>query len=90
MRLTKSNENNCLYVQMYFLVFFRMVTIDPKIIIFQALLPPPEGGGELIFADEIQDPIQECLHRLLGNPVAGRTVILLCPGALHYAPYSFS
>ena len=35
---------------------------------FQGLLSPPEGGGELVFDDEAQDPRQGRLLRLMGLP----------------------
>ena len=52
---------------MYFLGFFRIDITDQKIF-FKELLPPPEVGGELVFDDEMLDPPQGRLHRLLGQP----------------------
>ena len=34
----------------------------------EVLVPPREGGGELLFADASQDPIPGRLDRLLGQP----------------------
>ena len=51
---------------MYFLRFFRMYIAD-QIAFFKRLLPPPKGGGELAFDDDMLDPIQGRLHRLLGQ-----------------------
>ena len=48
-----------------------MVVAD-LITLFEALLTPPKDGGELVFDDEAQDPIQGCLHRLQGQPVASQ------------------
>ena len=50
-----------------FLGFFRMDIADQNAC-FKALLPPPEGDGELVFDDKMLDPPQGRLHRLLGQP----------------------
>ena len=52
---------------MYFLKFFCVDITDQKTL-FKGLLPPPEGGGELVFDYDMLDPIQGRLHRLLGQP----------------------
>ena len=35
---------------------------------FKALLPPPEGDGELVFDDKKLYPPQGRLHSLIGQP----------------------
>ena len=52
---------------MYFLRIFRLDIADQNSL-FKELLPPPEVGGELVFDDEMLDPPQGRLHRLLGQP----------------------
>ena len=52
---------------MYFLRIFRLDIADQNTL-YKELLPPPEVGGELVFDDEMLDPPQGCLHRLLGQP----------------------
>ena len=52
---------------MYFLRIFRLFIADQGAF-FNALLPPPEVGGELVFDHEMPDPLQGRLHRLLGLP----------------------
>ena len=52
---------------MYFLLFFHMDIAD-QIALFKGLLPPPEGGGKLVFGDNMLNPIQDRIHRLLGQP----------------------
>ena len=52
---------------MYFLRIFRLDIADQNTL-FKELLPPPEVGGELVFDDEMLDPPQGRLHRLLGQP----------------------
>ena len=56
---------------MYFLRFLDIVSADLDALV-EVLVPPPEGGGELLFADVSQDPIPGRLdrHRLLGQPEA--------------------
>ena len=50
-----------------FLGFDHIYIADQKAL-FKGLLPPPEVGGELIFDDEMPDPLQGRLHCLLGQP----------------------
>ena len=52
---------------MYFLRIFRLDIADQNTL-YKELLPPPEVGGELVFDDEMLDPPQGRLHRLLGQP----------------------
>ena len=52
---------------MYFLRIFSLDIADQNTL-FKELLPPPEVGGELVFDDEMLDPPQGRLHRLLGQP----------------------
>ena len=52
---------------MYFLRIFRLFIADQSAL-FNALPPPPEVGGELVFDHEMPDPLQGRLHRLLGLP----------------------
>ena len=52
---------------MYFLRIFRLFIADQNAF-FNALLPPPEVGGELVFDHEMPDPLQGRLHHLLGLP----------------------
>ena len=52
---------------MYFLRIFRLDIADQNTL-FKELLPPPEVGGKLVFDDEMLDPPQGRLHRLLGQP----------------------
>ena len=56
-----------MYIQMCFLKFFRMDIANQKALC-KGLLPPPEGGGKLVFDDDMLDPIQGHLHPLLGQP----------------------
>ena len=53
---------------MYFLKFF-CTDIADQYALFKVLLPPPKGGGELVFDDNMLDPLQGRLHHLLGQPV---------------------
>ena len=52
---------------MYFLRIFRLFIADLSAL-FNALLTPPEVGGELVFDHEMPDPLQGRLHSLLGLP----------------------
>ena len=52
---------------MYFLGIFRLFIADQSTL-FNALLPPPEVGSELVFDHEMPDPLQGLLHHLLGLP----------------------
>ena len=52
---------------MYFLRIFRLFIADQSTL-FNALQPPPEVGGELVFDHEMPDPLQGRLHHLLGLP----------------------
>ena len=52
---------------MYFLGIFRLFIADQSTL-FNALLPPPEVGGELVFDHEMSDPLQGRLHHLLSQP----------------------
>ena len=52
---------------MYFYGIFRIYIADQNAL-FNGLLPPPEVGGELVFDQEMPDPLQGRLHRLLGQP----------------------
>ena len=54
---------------MYFLRLLDIVSADSDTLV-EVLIPPPEGGGELLFADVSQDPIPGQLDRLLGQPEA--------------------
>ena len=56
---------------MYFLRLLDIVSADSDTLV-EVLIPPPEGGGELLFADVSQDPIPGRLdrHRLLGQLLA--------------------
>ena len=54
---------------MYFLRLLDIVSADSDTLV-EVLIPPPEGGGELLFADVSQDPIPGRLDRLLGQPEA--------------------
>ena len=54
---------------MYFLRFLDTVSADSSALV-EVLVPPPEGGGELLFADVSQDPIQGRLNCILGQPEA--------------------
>ena len=62
---------------MYFLRLLDIVSTDPNALV-ATLVPPLEGGGELVFADEPQDPLPGRLDRLLGQPAARQQ--LLHPG----------
>ena len=52
---------------MYFLRFLDIVSADWDALV-EVLVPPPEGGSELIVGDNMLDPIQGRLHCLLGQP----------------------
>ena len=52
---------------MYFLRLLDIVSADSDTLV-EVLIPPLEGGGELLFADVSQDPIPGQLDRLLGQP----------------------
>ena len=54
---------------MYFLRFLDIVSADWDALV-EVLVPPPEGGSELLFADVSLDPIPGRLDRLLGQPEA--------------------
>ena len=54
---------------MYFIRFFRMDIADQNEL-FKLLLPLPEVRGELVFDDEMLDPLQGLLHRFLTHLVA--------------------
>ena len=62
---------------MHFLRLLDIVSTDPNALV-ATLVPPLEGGGELVFADEPQDPLPGRLDRLLGQPAARQQ--LLHPG----------
>ena len=58
-----------MYIKRYFLKFFR-IDIADQITLFKVLLPPPKGGGELVFDDKMTDPIHGLTHGLVGQPWA--------------------
>ena len=59
---------------MYFLRLLDIVSTDPNALV-ATLVPPLEGGGELVFADEPQDPLPGRLDRLLGQPAARQQLL---------------
>ena len=52
---------------MYFLRLLEIVSADSDALV-PAVIPPQEVGGEILFADVLQDPIPGRLERLLGKP----------------------
>ena len=66
-RCIKKSITVHLYIRKSFLGFVR-IDIANQNELFKGLLPPPEVGGELVFDDEMPDPLQGRLHNLLGQP----------------------
>jgi hypothetical protein len=51
---------------MYFLAFLDIVPSDLDAL-FALLVPPPEGGGEVLFAQGSDDPLPGVLEAVLGE-----------------------
>ena len=59
---------------MYFLKFF-CTDIADQYALFKVLLPPPKGGGELVFDAKMTDPIQGLIHGLMSQPWARKQLL---------------
>jgi hypothetical protein len=61
---------------MYFLGFFDIVSANLNAL-FAPLIPPPEGGGEVFFAEGSDDPLPGVLEGVLGQGEASQLHLVL-------------
>ena len=67
-------HNHSSYKKIYFLGFLNISTANLNTLL-ASLIPLPEGGGEVIFADSPDHPLPALLEGLLGEGAAGQLVL---------------